>query len=202
MEAPLSFEHVPPRGAFNRTRAEMRGTEGWLKRDRGTGHPGDRARIQQRGSGTFSLCGPCNNRSARLYVPELIKWTRMGADILWGSQRAAERGEEAGQRTWVNIKADGVRPGRFLKQVVTMLLAMSPPHLGEIHPDLRAYAQDPEWIGMPSQFQIYLSLYSGPNARYVGGAGKLSGIGVGPIERHMVFEVAYPPFAYVLSVDE
>jgi hypothetical protein len=39
-------------------------------------------------------------------------------------------------------------------------------------------------------------------ARFVGGAGTLRNVGLGSVEQHMVFELAYPPFAYVLSIDE
>jgi hypothetical protein len=38
-DAPLSFEHVPPRAAFNGDRAEMLGLDAWLARDQETDEP-------------------------------------------------------------------------------------------------------------------------------------------------------------------
>lgn len=201
MEGPLTFEHVPPRSAFNRDRAEVMGLDAWLRRD--AGGPVERGKIMQRGSGFESLCEICNNRAGRLYVPEFRKWTQMGMQVLHGPNGAAAAFADTVEESYVLIEADDVQPARFLKQVVTMFLAMSPPTFTPLHPDLASFAQDPEWIGLPERYQIYLALYSGPYARFVGGVATLRNIGTEkPIENHFVLEIAYPPFAYVLSIDE
>ena len=181
----------------------MQGIESWLARDADTGTPASKGFVQQRGAGFFTLCEPCNNRAGRLYVPEFRHWAGMGMNILFGPDGYARRFERETQPAYVSIDMQNRRPGAFVKQVVTMLLAMSPPSLGEIHPGLRAYARDPDLTGLPANLQFYLTLFAGPNGRYVGGAGSLRNVGTDlPIEEHYLFEVSAPPFSYVLSVDE
>jgi hypothetical protein len=202
----MTFEHVPPRSANNAARAEMLGLDAWLKRDE-EGVPGARGKILQRGSGVYSLCKDCNNRAGELYVPELAKWTRIGNQAFIGDGIARTADEEL-EPTWTKLTIMDVRPARLLKQIATMMLAISPASLVRELPELAAYARDSDVVGFPANLNVYLAFYGGPWARFVGGASRLSGIpedGEPPtdaIENHFVVELAYPPFAYVLSIDE
>ncbi len=200
---PLTFEHIPPRSAYNRSRATIGGIESWIARDQNPLAPAGKRSIQQRGSGSYALCEPCNNLAGRLYVPEFTRWTRMGADILFGPKGCGQRFRNEEQTAYAQVQMKSCRPARFVKQMVTMLLAMSQPALGDLHPDLRSFARDPDSTGLPSELQLYLALYAGPVVRYVSGAGALRNIGTDkPVEQHLIFELAYPPFSYILSVDE
>jgi len=80
----LSFEHVPPRAAGNEDRAWMYGMDNWLGRDMESGKPAGRARIQQRGSGAYSLCRSCNEGAGAEYVPEFLGWIDLGNRVLAG----------------------------------------------------------------------------------------------------------------------
>ena len=52
------------------------------------------------------------------------------------------------QPTWAAAELRDVRPARFMKQVVTMLLAITPPgFLNRGHLDLGEYARDPQRVG-------------------------------------------------------
>ncbi len=178
----------------------MLGIEAWLAHDADPSGPAPRRRIQQRGSGAYSLCAECNNLAGRLYVPELRSWVQAGADGLFGEPGLAGQFREEGRTVYAEWKLQGCRPGRFLKQVVTMLLAMSPPALGDRVPALRSYARDPDKLGLPPELQLYLALYAGPNGRYVSGAAQAS---LGPDSGiHHIYELAAPPFSYILSMDE
>jgi hypothetical protein len=83
-----------------------------------------------------------------------------------------------------------------------MLLAMSPPQLGDRYPQLRTFARDPEAVGLPPELQFYLVLYAGPNGRYAGGASTLRNFLTTGTEMHEIYELAFPPFSYILSVAE
>ncbi len=66
--ARLTFEHVPPRAAFNSERTRVYGLEHWLQRgERGELHGG---RIEQRGAGDLTLCEDCNNKTGSWYGNE------------------------------------------------------------------------------------------------------------------------------------
>jgi len=198
-ERPLTFEHIPPRAAYNRGRVSMLGIEAWLAHDADPDGPAPKRRIQQRGSGAYSLCAECNNLTGRLYVPELRAWVQAGAEGLFGNPGLAAQFREEQRTVYAEWKLQSCRPGRFLKQVATMLLAMSPPGLGDRFPELRNYARDPGKVGLPTELQFYLALYAGPNSRYVAGGAEASLDGGGI---HHVYELAAPPFAYILSLAE
>jgi hypothetical protein len=100
------------------------------------------------------------------------------------------------------LTINGCQPGRFLKQVATMLLAMSPPELGDRFPGLCTYARDPSALGIPPELQVYLVLYAGPRGRYASGVAQVSGVLTDASEMHIVYELAAPPYAYILSVQE
>ncbi len=194
----LSFEHVPPKGTGNSGRVEMLGIEAWLAReDRGVKV---RGAISQRGSGAYSLCRGCNSRAGQLYVPEFRKLHGTGIQALGQLDLAAlDAQDDAG---YVEMKWQGVQPGRLGKQIVTMLLAISPGGFAQANPDLTEYAREPDRIGLPPEYQLYLALYAGPNARYNGGSVAMKMNDRGGFDSIPVWELAYPPFAYILTVRE
>jgi hypothetical protein len=180
----------------------MYGMENWLGRDIESGKPAGRARIQQRGSGAYSLCRSCNERAGAHYVPDFLAWIDQGNRVLAGMVPRVVQLDEELEQAHVTVTFKRVRPARFIKQVVTMLLAISPGGFSAQHLALVEYAQDPEWIGLPSEYQLYLSLYAGPLARFIGGAARLYEHPSAGWIHDFVVELAYPPFAYVLSVGE
>lgn len=192
----LSFEHLPPKGAGNQGRAELLGIEDWLRRE----DEGKKTRgtISQRGSGAYSLCPECNNRAGALYVPEFLKWTDAGNGALAQMSPSFEQIDAQVDPVYVHFGLRSVRPGRFMKQMATMLLALSPGGFPSVHPDLASYARDPQMVSLPARYQFYLAFVIGPTARFNGGAG------IWRAKRGILFtlELAFPPFAYILSVDE
>jgi hypothetical protein len=65
------------------------------------------------------------------------------------------------------------------------------------HIDLGEYARDPRRTGLPPRYQLYLSLFHGPYARFVGYSAQLNPE-TGQSEE--LIELAYPPFSCVLSL--
>jgi hypothetical protein len=189
----LTFEHFPPKGAGNRGRIELLGIDAWLRRE--DDGKMEKGRISQKGSGAYTLCGDCNNRAGRIYVPELIKWTRVGKAAL--AQLEPQHFDRQAEPAYADLEIRDVRPGRFMKQMATMLLAVSMGGVAQAHPDLREYARDPNVVGLPERYKFYLALNAGPNARFNGGSvvGGSDGI-------VLAVELGFPPFTYILSIDE
>jgi hypothetical protein len=189
----LTFEHFPPRSAGNRGKIEMLGIDAWLRReDDGTT---ERGRISQKGSGAYTLCGDCNNRAGRIYVPELVKWTGVGNAAL--AQLDPRRYDVRVDPAYADLEIHDVRPGRFMKQMATMLLAVSMGGVAQENSDLREYVRDPKAVGLSPRYQFYLALNAGPNARFNGGS-----VVAGGTEIVFAVELCFPPFSYVLSIDE
>jgi hypothetical protein len=184
IDAGLGFGEGKPTAAFKGNPAKLFGFDAWLLR--GTDAPGP-----------YTLCDDCSAGAAKWYLPEFRRWTRMAEDVI-ARGRAPEDLEREGRPTWSTALFEDVRPARFMKQVVTMLLAITPPgFLTSGHVDLGEYARDPKRIALPPRYQFYLSLFHGPYARFVGYSAQLN-VATGQTEQ--LIELAYPPFSCVLSL--
>jgi hypothetical protein len=186
IEAGLTFEQPPPKSSWNSNPAKIFGLEYWI----GLG------RDQPRAPGAYTLCDDCNETAGSLYVPEFREWARVAAEVIDGGPRDMELNRQP-RPSWTTLELEAVRPARFLKQVVTMLLAIAPPgFVPDGNRDLGLYAQDPKRTELPSRYQFYLSLYRGPFARFVGYSAQLNPR-TGRTEE--LVELAYPPFSCVMS---
>jgi len=197
VNAASSFEHVPPRGAFNDGPLRLHGIENWLTGDDGQL---DGGRIQQRGSGVPSLCGRCNNDTGSWYAKELITAAASGARIL--RELSLKDLDKKLEPAYIEIafrqSETGPHPLRFIKQIITMLLAVSPLEFSLKNPLLGDFVLDRERTGLPNRYQVYLALYAGPLMRIVGGAARLK---LDTSRTDFIVEVAFPPFAYAMTVD-
>jgi hypothetical protein len=184
IDAGLGFGEGKPTSAFKGNPAKLFGFDAWLLR--GADVPGP-----------YTLCDDCSEAAARWYLPEFRRWTAMAEEVI--ARGAAPADLEADARpTWSTAEFADVRPARFMKQVVTMLLAITPPgFLASGHIDLGEYARDPARTGLPPRYQLYLSLFHGPYARFVGYSAQLNPA-TGQTEQ--LIELAYPPFSCVLSL--
>jgi hypothetical protein len=196
--ARLTFEHVPPRAAFNSERTRRFGIEDWLRR--GEGGQLEGGRVEQRGAGDFTLCADCNNRTGSWYGNELGRAARSAAGIL--RQLPLEQLDSQLEFTWADVgfqqSQTGPHPLRLIKQIVTMLLATSPPELSLAHPQLGEFVLDRDRTGLPERFQFYLALFVGPLARSTGIVSRLD---VERARADILVEVAFPPYAYVMTID-
>jgi hypothetical protein len=147
--------------------------------------------------GPYTLCEGCSANAAEWYLPEFRRWLRMGEDLIARGPSDGDLNAEE-RATWTSSELGEVRPGRFMKQVVTMLLAIAPPgFLNSGHVDLGEYARDPRRTGLPPRYQFYLTLFRGPYARFVGYSAQRNQA-TGRTEE--LIELAYPPFSCVLSL--
>jgi hypothetical protein len=193
----LTFEHVPPRSSFNDIPAETFGLMDYLKTE---DHDLTGGRIAQRGSGEWSLCKQCNEKTGTWYVRELGRATRAAARVL--NQLPLDELDGNPEQEVVRVKFTGVgrrpRPLLLVKQMITMLLAISPAELSLANPELGDFVLDRECSGLSDRYQLYLALFAGPLARTVGGSSRIN-VFTGQVD--VFSEIAYPPFAYVLTID-
>jgi len=198
-EARLSFEHVPPRAAFNEQPTRVYGLKEWLERSDDREVSG--GRIEQRGAGRRSLCETCNNNTGSWYGNELNVAAASGARVL--RELPLDEIDAMLDPMWADVKfrqsETGPHPLRFIKQVVTMLLATSGIEVSETHPELGDFVLDKERTGLDARYQFYLALYAGPNARSTGIAQRLDFDRGGRVDT--MVEVAFPPYAYVMTID-
>jgi len=111
IDAGLGFGEGTPTSAYKGNPARIFGFDAWL--------------IQGRDApGPYTLCDECSDRAAQWYLPEFRRWTRIADDLI--SRGPAPDELDANPRpTWATAELNEVKPARFMKQVVTMLLAIA-----------------------------------------------------------------------------
>ena len=197
-EANLSYEHVPPRAAFNDEPTTVYGFDDWLNRSPDGVLPG--GRIEQRGAGAHTLCERCNNNTGSWYGTELKRAANTGAKLLMSTP--LKEFDQLLEHRWAQVKLKqtekGPHPLRLIKQIVAMLLATSTPELTINHPELGDFVLDRTRTGLSNRYCFYLALYAGPYARTTG---VVPGFNLERNRSDTFVEVAWPPYAYVMTID-
>lgn len=180
---PLSFEHTPPRGAFNnRTvvaatfdQVVSLGPEGTAK---GT--------IEQKGMGAFTLCNKCNNDTGSWYGNQFIAWCYQGMQILLAS----------GGRPSL-VYPHYLFPLPTIKQVITMFFIVNQLGFAARNPELVAFVLNKHRKYLDPRYRIFIYYNIEGNYRSTGIVGKVSlGSGSPPI---ILSEMNFPPFGYVMT---
>src|SRR5215471_1282859 len=121
----MTYEHTPPRAAFNDERLFVYGLDHWLRRDEEHGMQGGRQ--EQRGAGGYVLCSTCNNNTGTWYGYELMLLARAAGNILANApldefdQSVDRQGAEVAFLTRPGRPDLGPHPLRVAKQIVTMM---------------------------------------------------------------------------------
>lgn len=115
-EGELTFEHIPPRAAFNSTPAKPVTGEGFLDDDR---MPWDTTGLrysnQQQGMGKYSLCQTCNNNTGAWYGDDYRIVARVVHSILKGPLEPRYNG----------FGIRDIHPLRLVKQVLSMFCSVN-----------------------------------------------------------------------------
>lgn len=181
----LTYEHVPPRKAFNNSRVvSLRGLEavglGPYEPQRGQGA------IQQRGAGAFTLCSNCNNTTGSWYANHFNCWCHQAAEIMKRSM---------GQPTLHYFYH--MFPLSILKQIMTMFCSVNGPQLTSDYPELRTFILNRESRSLPKLFRVYVYLNLTGKGRHVGLSGQVDLVS-GKVT--MLSELSHPPLGYLLTV--
>ena len=182
----LTFEHIPPKAAFNKDRVRSISLTEWVARE-DLDYTG--GRIQQRGMGAEVLCGRCNSFLGREYVIEYREWARWGIGVLGIAPPDARA---------VAATIPRRRPLRFLKQCVAMVMGANAPGFSAIHPALQKFVLDASEKNLPDRYDVYLTLFRGPRARTAGVSGNID-LYTGTTR--IMSEVAFPPFGILMAFD-
>jgi len=177
----LSFEHVPPRAAFNDRQMIL--TPG----DRLIGMDLDRPRgqVRQGGAGGYTLCRDCNSNTGAWYGRACVEWTYQARIVL---DRAL------GQPAVHN--AYRIHPLRVLKQVLCMFFSANGPGFAPKNEELVRLVLNKEARGLPPQYRVYAFFNTSQRARQTGIYGKLTGG-----EPHVGSEIAFPPLGYLMTFE-
>lgn len=193
----LTYEHVPPRKAFNDHRVFLHwGKDVFGRENFPWDFSGLKGNQRQRGVGWYTLCGKCNNNTGRWYAPAFIEFTYQGYQRykeLLDTKRLVNRER-------IEIDFGKIYPLRVIKQIITMFFSINNPNLSFVHPELRTLVLNRDKQGISSKrFGIYLYILIGDMARYIGIASILQSKNTGNIIR-VLSELSAPPFGYVFEI--
>ncbi|NTA15456.1 hypothetical protein [Agrobacterium tumefaciens] len=180
----LTFEHIPPKSAFNNHLLLVASVQDYLdseKDDRKIRH-----RESRKGFGKYSLCEKCNNLTGAWYGSEYVAWAYQGVRFLGSSGALA--------------MPYHIFPGRVAKQIVAMFGTLNGSGFFQRHPELQKYVLNKNEVGLPEKFRLYCFLTS-KNSHAFRASGIVAMMVTGH-HRPLVFsEMSFVPFGYVLTVD-
>ncbi|MGG6311547.1 hypothetical protein [Paenibacillus macerans] len=180
----LTFEHVPPKGAFN-DRPIIRGEFEKLQNMA----PGDRiqGRIEQKGAGAFTLCAKCNNDTGSFYGSDFIEWTYQNFMLMQISDGSG-----------LIAYPYHIFPLRVIKQIITMFFSTNGDGFFKRHPDLVKFVLNPTSKYIKPSIRIFTFLAEGEYSRQSGV------VAAGNIETGKVTymsEISFPPVGYLMTID-
>lgn len=177
----MSFEHIPPRKAFNDQQRLLKTMEDHLS-DRPAGFYSK----FRRGLGKHSLCETCNNNTGGWYGGAFVEWTKQGFE--WFDKVGGEK---------MLTLPYYIKPLNVLKQVMVMAVAMSAEVSLHAHRDLRQFLLRPEQRHVPSDYRAFVYFNMKGQLRFTSGMAILDTEGKG--SDYVMAEIALPPFGYCIT---
>ena len=195
-EGSLSFEHVPPKAAFNDGKYYYEISAEIITKEADTIVNPEYADLvkkglakkKQGGMGAYSLCAKCNNTTGLWYAPAFIEWAYQGMGILLKTMNKPTL-----------YYPTYIYPLRIIKQILTMFFTVNIHDFRNIEPELVKFILNKEERFLSSRFKIYAYYSIEGKQRSIGNnfVGDLNGIGC---VMH-VSEIAFSPFGFVLAID-
>jgi hypothetical protein len=183
-DGPLSFEHIPPRQAFNDRRVVSVTFEEAI-------HLGPdevpRGEIRQRGMGGYTLCERCNNNTGALYGGQFVDWCYMGMSVLAGAR---------GQPVLTYVLH--LYPLPVIKEIVTMFFSVNHDRFRTANPELVRFVMNPDSRGLPAKYRFYTYFNTSPRFRSISTSAMMR---LGRSEPILISEFAFPPYGYVMTID-
>lgn len=179
----LSFEHIPPRSAFNNYPVTLAKIDDLLSGEDLDIVTGTK---QQRGAGDYTLCPRCNNNTGTWYGPAFIDWTYQAALILSQTQGSPT--------LFYPYK---IFPLRVIKQIICMFFSTNGERFREAQPELVKFVLDKNAKFIDPKINIYCFLNPSDRSRQTGIAGILD---INSHTSKIISEIAFPPIGYVMTM--
>lgn len=183
----LTFEHIPPKRAFNDQPAFTSRWEDVLNARSKAELQNLRRSMLRRGFGAHTLCQSCNNNTGAWYGPSYIRWAQQAAI----NQAYVEAGR-------IPLLFE-IEPLLVYKMIITMFASACGPSLFENNSSLRRFVLSRDCRDFPKGISVYghYTAYESSMKRQSGISGLLSL----DHEGHSVFsEITTYPLSYVLNL--
>lgn len=179
----LSFEHIPPKVAFNKNTRYYSIPHQDVLTDPNPLEYKPKGMIHQGGLGYYSLCRGCNSFLGTHYVKDFAKWANIGMDI-----------NSKYTFNYAEILMEKVNPLFILKQIISMFICMNQPWFTEEYAELLDFVKDPGNRYLPERYKLYTYMNDEGQVRTWGWVQTNIYGALG--------EFTFPPFGYVLTLNE
>lgn len=198
--AELTREHVPPRAAGNTGRVVAHTVEDWVRRETLDDPPVGPGRVEQGGVWGRVLCHDCNSITGHRYGSEYRGWAARATRMLSEDLPPPEVLDAESVSRGLRVRFDGVRPGAFARQVLSLMATLSGPwDLAGRHPEIRSMVLDGTPGRLPDGMFLGMTFYAGPNIAIAGPSlrfDRVSGAW------QWVLALAFPPLAFEMVLAE
>ncbi len=178
----LTFEHVPPKAAFNSSPVYFQDKDNLLNKS--SYQYGGRKRSNN-GAGGYHLCTSCNNKTGSWYANDYVEFAKMGTFVMT-------------RQVYANhfICAEyEIRPLNVLKQILTMFVALESSNKLIKTPQLREYLLDRNNNNYPTNIRVLMYMTSSIQLRNALLSSNMDGY------MRTFGEVSYTPFGFHISID-
>jgi len=195
MSGQLSFEHVPPKAAFNNGKFHYQSTldeihkleETELDFSHPSKYPTTRLRKKQGGVGYYSLCEKCNNDTGRWYAKDFIDWSVQTMTILLKTN---------GKPTL--YYPTRFYPLRIIKQVLTMFYSVCMEGMDKKEPELQKFLLNKQERFLSKRYRVYCYYNLKGSMRYL--ADNFISEGNSSLITH-ASELSFAPFGFVFTIN-
>ncbi len=186
IKGPLSFEHVPPRSAFNDHPVFVADIKDLIGKWDGD-FKNMKGKIHQLGAGGYTLCEKCNNLTGAWYGRDFADWAFQAYLVLHYT-----KGEPS---LFYQFR---IFPLRVIKQIVCMFFSANGARFREKNPDLERFVLNREARYIRPEIRIYVYYNLSGISRQSGVAGLLN---LGKGKHHTFSEIAFLPLGYVMTFE-
>lgn len=188
-EGELTFEHIPPKAAFNQATINSYIWGDVTENRKVKGKP------KQGGFGEHTLCPKCNNDTGGWYSQEYVRLSRIFYDVT---------------RVWdkYNVKKDlliikDVYPLRFIKQIATCFISILPNTFSQNYPDFAKFLLDKESQNLPKGFRFFINLckFSSYDKTYLIHQPFFGHVNPVALEANLFSIIQHPPFQLMMTMD-
>ena len=146
----LSFEHIPPRKAFNDRPVRRINFKDIDDIELGP-NAKPKGKIEQKGQGDYTLCPSCNNNTGSWYGDSFIVWCYQAMDFLQLTlENDSQETLQLGQQTY------NIYPLRVLKQIISMFFSVSGKNFHSRHEGLVKFILNKEAKYLPPKYRFFI----------------------------------------------
>ena len=182
----LSFEHVPPKVAFNKNTKYLSVPFEEYTKIQNPIKEKIKGKHKQGGVGYNSLCIDCNNFLGSNYVNAYIKWVYGGAEVIKKYNFQFNKYNLLEQE-----------PLKILKQIISMFISINNEFYLKAYPELAEFVLNPDSNNLPDRYRVFTYLNDEGGMRYSHhSVASIPYVGIVNCT-----EITFPPYGYVLLFD-